>query len=196
MNLEEQTTGSINIKIEASIIFDNKDEEVDIPVEDGDNGNEPGGNTPEPQPGNGPSVILPEDFTYSLSGNPAKPVSADAILKTPAGLKSAKVKISTDNKDFEKTLGDVPFDTPGALLSGAELIGNNGIQGLFDQIQLKDEEGQPKKTPVEKETEYVFPISAYFTFLDMYEGLHQFTITLIDVNGKTIEDTLTIKITK
>lgn len=191
-NEEDPTTGTVKgISVTISVIFENHDEVVDIPVEDKEE------TKPDPDPDQGEvSVILPEDFTYSLSGIPEKPASADAILKAPAGMKSALVKIVTDNGEFKTTLQDAAFDEPGALLIGANLIGNKGIQDLFNSLELKETDGSAKKTPVEGATEYIFPIATFFTFLDMFTGTHQFYITLTDINDKEVEKVLTITITE
>ena len=141
-------------------------------------------------------MTLPKDFTYSKSGTPAKPASADAIMKASAGMKSALVRIVTDNQKFKTTLQDVAFDEPGALLTGADLIGNKGIQKLFDSLKLQETDGSAKKTPIEGATEYIFPIATFFTFLDMFTGTHQFYITLTDMNDKVVEKVLTITITE
>lgn len=143
-----------------------------------------------------PSVDLPADFTYSLSGTPAKPETANAVLKTPEGLKSAVVKIQTNNDDFKTVLEKTAFDEPGVLLTGAEMIGNKGLGDLFDALELTEKDGTSKTTPQKEEKEYEFPIHAFYTFLDMFTGTHSFTITLTDVKGDTASATLTITITE
>lgn len=192
-NEEDPTTGTVkSISVSISVIFENHNEVVDIPVED----KEETKPDPDPDPDEGDvSVTLPVDFTYSLSGTPAKPASADAILKASAGMKSALVRIVTDNEDFRTTLQDAEFDEPGALLTGANLIGNQGIQSLFDSIELEEVDGSAKKTPIEGVTEYTFPIAAFFNFL-AFTGTHQFYITLTDMNDKEVEKVLTITITE
>ena len=192
----DPTSGKVtDISVTLNVLFENHDELVEIPVED--KVVEPDVPVVPDQPqGNGPEVIMPADFSYSLSGNPAKPASADVMMKVPAGMKSAKVKIVTDNPDFETTLADADFDEPGALLVGADLIGNNGIQGLFTALELKDEQNNPKKTPEIGAKEYVFPVSAFFTFLDIFTGTHKFHIILEDQNGSKTEKVLTITITE
>ena len=91
---------------------------------------------------------------------------------------------------------DAAFDEPGALLLGANLIGNQGIQNLFDSLELKEADGSAKKTPVEGATEYTFPIATFFNFLDIFAGTHEFYITLTDMNDKVVEKVLTITITE
>lgn len=188
---EDPTTGAVTgISVTISVIFENHNEAVDIPVEDKEE------TKPDPDPEGDVSVALPADFTYSKNDESTKPTSADAILKASAGMKSALVKIVTDNDGFKTVLQAAAFDEPGALLTGANLIGNQGIQELFDLLELKEANGSAKQTPVEGATEYIFPIATFFTFLDMFTGTHQFYITLTDINDKEVEKVLTITITE
>ena len=63
-------------------------------------------------------------------------------------------------------------------------------------MELKGPDGQPKKTPELGDTEYTFPLSTFFTFLDMYTGKHKFYLTLEDQANQKIEKVLTITITE
>ena len=192
----ESTTGQVKgINISVYITLSEYKEQVMIPVSDKEEQNPSSPNNPSTPTVADPSIILPNNFTYSLSGNPAKPASADATLKTPAGLKSALVKIETNHAGFNNILQTAPFDTPGALLNGAELIGNLAMQDLFTRLELKEANGSNKQTPKAGATEYTFPISAFFTFLDMYAGTHKFQLTLTDANNKQVTATLTVTIT-
>ena len=210
MTLGQNPEGDLQIKVNVNIQFSNHDDDWDINVNDkeqdlpnnddafvpggGDSGN--GGNGGGGESSSDIALNLPADFSYSLSGNPAKPGSANAVFSTPKGLKSAVVKIITNNDGFKTTLETAAFDTPGALLAGAELIGNQGIQKLFTDMGLTDGSGQPKTTPKKGDTEYTFPLSTFFTFLDMFTGTHQFQLTLQDNAGGSITKTLTITITE
>ena len=172
-----------------------KNENVEIPVDPGTDG----GDTEEPGTGEdggdegegnekAPTIDLPADFSYSASTGDGKPASADAWLKTPAGLKSAIVKIETTSPAFEATLEDV--DMGGNLLEGVELVNNTGIDDLFTGVGLED------RSPKPGVTEYKFPVGAFFTFLDMFTGEHKFHITLTDNEDVTVSDVLTITITE
>ena len=194
MQPTKDTDGKVKIGISVSIIFANYTEQVKIDVSD----KEPETpTTPEtPETTEKPTITLPADFSYSKSNPAEKPASADAILKTPAGLKSAMVKIETDNPIFEKTLEKAAFDEAGALLKGTNLIGNNGIQDLFRQMKLKEADGSDKMTPQAGATTYTFPIGAFFSFLDMFTGTHKFQLTVTDNNDQQVTDTITITITE
>lgn len=197
---------SIDITVDLNwTTADDGDDDIIIEVEntsgnvDGSGGDDNDDDDPivtPPVTGDKPSVVLPSNFTYSLSGTPAKPATANAVLKTPAGLKSAIVKIQTDNAGFQAILEDTKFDELGALLSGAEMINNKALGTLFESLELTEKDGSLKTTPQEGAEEYEFPIHAFYTFLDLFTGTHSFTITLTDVNGEDATGTLTITITE
>lgn len=185
------------IQITITLFNSEKNENVEIPVNPGTDG----GDTEEPGTGEdggdeggeegnegAPTIDLPADFSYSASTGDGKPASADAWLYTPAGLKSAKVRIETTSDAFEATLNEV--DMGGNLLEGIELVNNSGIDDLFARVGLKDSSPQPNVT------EYKFPVGAFFTFLDMFPGTHKFHITLTDNEDVTVSDVLTITITE
>lgn len=185
------------IQITITLFNSEKNENVEIPVNPGTDG----GDTEEPGTGEdggdeggeegnegAPTIDLPADFSYSASTGDGKPASADAWLYTPAGLKSAIVKIETTSPAFEATLEDV--DMGGNLLEGVELVNNTGIDDLFTGVGLED------RSPKPGVTEYKFPVGAFFTFLDMFTGEHKFYITLTDNEDVTVSDVLTITITE
>lgn len=197
VKVEGSTPGieSDGVEITITLFNQEKNENVEIPVNPGTEG----GNTEEPGTGEdggdegegnekAPTIDLPADFSYSASTGDGKPASADAWLKTPAGLKSAIVKIETTSPEFEATLEDV--DMGGNLLEGVELVNNTGIDDLFTGVGLED------RSPKPGVTEYKFPVGAFFTFLDMFTGEHKFHITLTDNEDVTVSDVLTITITE
>lgn len=199
VKVEGSTPGILEEGIQITITMFNseKNENVEIPVDPGTDG----GDTEEPGTGEdggdeggeegnegAPTIDLPADFSYSASTGDGKPASADAWLKTPAGLKSAIVKIETTSPAFEATLEDV--DMGGNLLEGVELVNNTGIDDLFTRVGLED------RSPKPGVTEYKFPVGAFFMFLDMFPGIHKFYITLTDNENVTVSDVLTITITE
>lgn len=197
VKVEGSTPGILEegIKITITLFNSEKNENVEIPVNPGTDG----GDTEEPGTGEdggdegeenekAPTIDLPADFSYSASTGDGKPASADAWLYTPAGLKSAKVRIETTSDAFEATLNEV--DMSGNLLEGVELVNNAGIDNLFAGVELED------RSPQLGVTKYKFPIGAFFTFLDMFTGEHKFYITLTDNEDVTVSDVLTITITE
>ena len=197
VKVEGSTPGILEEGIQITITLFNseKNENVEIPVNPGTDG----GDTEEPGTGEdggdegeenekAPTINLPADFSYSKSTGEGKPASADAWLYTPAGLKSAKVRIETTSDAFEATLNEV--DMGGNLLEGVELVNNTSFDDLFENVGLGDRSPQPGAT------EYKFPVGAFFTFLDMFTGEHKFHITLTDNEDVTVSDVLTITITE
>lgn len=185
------------IQITITLFNSEKNENVEIPVNPGTDG----GDTEEPGTGEdggdeggeegnegAPTIDLPADFSYSASTGDGKPASADAWLYTPAGLKSAKVRIETTSDAFEATLNEVKMG--GNLLEGVELVNNTSFDDLFESVGLGDLSPQPGAT------EYKFPVGAFFMFLDMFTGEHKFHITLTDNENVTVSDVLTITITE
>lgn len=185
MGTAESPTGDVTgITVNTFVTFEEHEDAVEIPVYDDE---EEGGGGSEPV-GEDPVIELPADFSYSVTGA-GKPASADAWLRTPAGLKSAIVKIETTNPYFEATLKDL--DMGGNFLEGVELVNNTGIDDLFSRMELED------RSPKHGVKEYKFPIGAFFTLLETFEtGVHKFNITLTDNNDKTVSDVLTITITE
>lgn len=196
IKVEGSTPGVEKDGIEITITLFNpeQNENVEIPVNPGTDG----GDTEEPGDGEDggdgegnegvPTIDLPADFSYSASTGDGKPASADAWLYTPAGLKSAIVRIETNSEDFKATLNSV--DMGGNLLEGVELVNNSGIDDLFVGVGLED------RSPKPGVTEYKFPVGAFFMFLDMFPGTHKFLITLTDNEDITVNDVLTITITE
>lgn len=194
MGTVTSSTGELEgIDISTNITFEDSSEAVEIPTTD--ETEEPEEPTDPSEPGEGeegtgetPSLELPADFSYSSTTGAGKPENADAYIKTPNGLKSAIVKIETTSENFKGTLQDV--DMGGNLLNGVELVNNTAIDDLFAGIGLED------KSPEPGVTVYKFPIGAFFTFLDMFQGVHSFHITVTDNQNITISDVLTITVTE
>lgn len=190
MGTVTSSTGDLEgIDINTNITFEDSSESVEIPTIDPEEPTDPS------EPGEGgegteetPSLELPANFSYSSSTGAGKPENADAYIKTPNGLKSAIVKIETTSEGFKGTLQDV--DMGGNLLNGVELVNNTAIDDLFASIELED------KSPEPGATVYKFPIGAFFTFLDMFQGVHSFHITVTDNQDITISDVLTITVTE
>ena len=178
------------IEITISGFNSEKNENISIDVDPGTD--EPGesGDTEDPEDGdkNAPSINLPTDFSYSASTGEGKPKSADAVFTIPNGLKSAIVKIETTSEAFKATLNEVNMG--GNLLEGIELVNNSGIDDLFTGVGLEN------RSPKPNVTEYTFPVGAFFTFLDMFTGVHKFHITVTDNEDQSVSDTLTITITE
>lgn len=192
VKVEGSTPGVEKDGIEITISGFNSEKNENISIDVDPETNEPGDTEEpeEPEDGeqDGPTINLPVDFSYSAGTGEGKPASADANFSIPNGLKSAIVKIETTNTEFKETLNNV--DMGGNLLTGIELVNNAGIDELFEDVGLED------RSPKPNVTEYTFPVGAFFTFLDMFTGVHKFHITVTDNEDNVVSDTLTITITE
>ena len=200
MDISATPSGSLGVNVTAKIEFTESVEDVEVSVEDV-LPTEPEGPTDPDVPGGGDQpeassvkLELPQDLSFVQGDEAGRPKELEAKFITPEGLASAIVRIQTSSADFEATLKDAAFPTPGALLTGAELIGNAGIQTLFDTMGLTEADGQPKKTPEKNAKEYIFPLSAFYQFLDIFPGTHEFYLTVTDVKGAKAEGKLTITV--
>lgn len=194
----EEDKPQIVIDVTLDITFGDSNETVEIPVEDepttpgtGDDDEE---EEDEPQiPGTGtPEIQMPADITYSISENNA-PAKADAVITTPAGLKSLIVTIQAGNSGFEEimnglTIGNETFAT------GVDMVDNNDVNTLFSSIGMSE-----ITSPASGTKEYTFPIGSFFTFLNITGATdagkaHTFIIKVTDQNNQTVTDELKITI--
>ena len=190
MDFTETEAGKVQIKVDLNILFTDHQDDVDINVNDKDPEHpdgpvEPDGGGDGETQQDAPVLELPESFTYS-SGSSIKPETVNALFKTPKGLASAKVNIVTTSDTFHEILTQLAFDEEGALLTGAELIGNKAMQSLLD--------GMGKSTPTAGVTEYSFPLGAFLDLLSGMPGDHTFHLVLTDQAGGTTEGEVTITI--
>ena len=203
MDIAENAVGNVGIKINVNIAFTDHQDDVDVnigdkvpvnpgpdvPVDPEIGGGDTGGDGTGGDTGGGEggklALRLPADFTYK-KGDVLSSEATDAVFNTPNGLASAIVKIETDNEVFNGILTELPFDEIGALLKGAELIGNKGMQSLLD--------GMGKKTPEVGATEYTFPLGAFLNLLGGMPGKHRFYLTIVDQKGASASNSLLIEV--
>ena len=195
MGAMKPSTGNVTgITINAKVSFENKNDEVVIDPSEG------GGSTDTPD-ANAPTLtfqkgvdkvtyISDNEITYSLSDSPT---SFDATIATPSKIESIVVKITAGNEDFKQTLADMQANID--FVNGVDIVGNE----KFDSILSLGGEGLigPKKG----DTEYVFPIGVFFTFLNITKATdpdkaHQFDIVVTDQAGKSTTGTLKVHITE
>ena len=195
MGAMKPSTGNVTgITINAKVSFENKNDEVVIDPSEG------GGSTDTPD-ANAPTLtfqkgvdkvtyISDNEITYSLSDSPT---SFDATIATPSKIESIVVKITAGNEDFKQTLADMQANID--FVNGVDIVGNE----KFDSILSLGGEGLigPKKG----DTEYVFPIGVFFSFLNITKSTdpdkaHQFDIVVTDQAGKSTTGTLKVHITE
>lgn len=192
------------ITINASVSFDEEEEDVPVTVK-------PGGSTEEPDEGEGddnedpespvtnnkPTVTLPQ-MIYTLPDD--KDADADVLIQTAlkeessdeyVGLKNIVVKIIPGNQGFKDAL-DLIKDMADFTGEGVDLVGNTSVEPLLQFI------APSLKVPVENAPNYSFPVGAFFeTLLDIGttgESAHVFEIMVTDNNGNSLSEPVRLNI--
>ena len=165
------------ITINASVSFDEEEEDVPVTVK-------PGGSTEGPDEGEGddnedpelPTVTFPQN-TYTLPADASK--NADAVITSTAegGIQSVVVQILAGNDGFSTITSGMGFT------DGLELVGNTSLGGLIGSIIPGLE------MPQAGATSYTFPVGGFFNILQQMgvttaEDGHVFNITVTDANGE------------
>ena len=186
---EDNPSGVNGVTIDAEVTWDELEDNVTIPVDgtptEPTDPSEPGTDEPdEPATGDGLEIVL-SGKEYTLPEDASETVNA--TITAPAGLKSVFVQIVGGNEEFQGIAE--------SLLDGGnlELIGctNTVLTGALSSMQVD--------LPESTDTEYVFPVSVFFTFLDPSvmgpttspDG-HVFNITVTDNNDKTVKASLKV----
>lgn len=188
-----EASGGLSVSVSIDGTITEKDDNIavnpgplpgidDFPNE-GEEGGE-GGENPEPN-----------DITitgYSFGGKPftmgeelVVTGETELIVKlgVPAGIKSLKVLITSDNEDFSgiaQTLGE--FD-----LANSESMTDTAL-GILGSLKF------PMDDEVRNKTQLDFDISKFTTMLISFPGLHNFRITVVDNNNNELSDKLVIRI--
>lgn len=192
MGAVESATGTVTgVTIHAHITFEDESEAVEIPTT-GEDTEEGGSEQPTPNPGEGVTLDLPDDVTYSiLAGN--APSKADAYIASEAGLDKIVVTITAGNDAFQEILVDLTMDGQSFLAEngGVDLIDNADFGNLVTTVG--------SQAPTDGTKEYTFPIGAFFTFLDMTGATdagkhHEFHITVTDKNGEEAQGVFKVTI--
>lgn len=197
MGAMKPTTGNVTgITINAKVSFENKNDEVVIDPSEGETPV-----VPETPDATAPTLtfqkgvdkvtyISDNEITYSMSDSPT---SFDATIATTAKIESIVVKIAAGNDAFAEILKDLRMDGQEFVTSGVNIVDNSDFNELLKSQKL---------TGVKKgDTEYVFPIGVFFTFLNITNATdpnkaHQFDIVVTDQAGKSTSGTLKIHITE
>lgn len=182
-NTVESTEGDVTgVTVNASISFEESEEDFDMEVEDNVT-EEEGGDTPGDggdTPGGDSSAIimdLPEDMTVSATTDPSL---GDTYISAANGLKSIVVKMSSTSEAMISSLQDLSANYAGVdFIGGAEVVGNQNMVALFSDL------GQTLAVPSVGDTQYTFPIGNFFTLLAFLPGEHTFTLTITDTQGNT-----------
>lgn len=172
------------ITINASVSFDEEEEDVPVTVKPGDDNNDPVPPAPEPEL---PTVTFPQN-TYTLPADASK--NADAVITSTAegGIQSVKVQIVGGNDGFADITSTMGF------ADGLELVGNTDLGPVISAIV------QGLEMPQAGDTSYTFPVGGFFNILQQMgattaEEGHVFNITVTDANG-TASASLSVKVTE
>lgn len=195
---EQKPTVGFDVDINITFTESGESGTVEIPVEDAGStdggGTSDGGNQGDNDDGqvsvDGPKLSIPSDISYSISeGN--IPENTDVVISAPKCFKSILVTIIPGNDEFKATIADLEAFT---FLTGQEMVNNKDIKALFDGLNVSG-----VKVPTQQDTEYIFPVSAFFTFLNApgptEDGkAHQFKIDVTDLDDNTISGILSVYI--
>lgn len=187
---------TINVKVEISFTDDEVTEEIPVEGESSDEGE--GGDTTDPDEGEGPTIAFPKNNYILPNDNGLK---ADAKIYASAGIESVIVKITPGNTAFEEALGLLPnagaTDEEKAmldLLTGAELVDNNLLGSTIGMIMT----GVNIPELSEKDINYTFPVGDFFDALGSLgttnTDAHKFEITVKDMNGETTSGVLSVSV--
>ena len=178
-NTSDDPTGiqGSGITINASVSFDEEEEDVPVTVK-------PGEEPPTPKL---PSVTLPQN-AYTLPADASK--NADAVITSTAegGIQSVKVQIVGGNDGFADITSTMGF------ADGLELVGNTTLGPVIGSIV------EGLVMPQAGDTSYTFPVGGFFEILQQMgattaEDGHVFNITVTDANG-TASESLSVKVTE
>lgn len=193
---DDPNGATINVKVEISFTDDEVTEEIPVEGEGSDEGE--GGDTTDPDEGEGPTIAFPKNNYILPNDNGLK---ADAKIYASAGIESVIVKITPGNTAFEEALGLLPnagaTDEEKAmldLLTGAELVDNNLLGSTIGMIMTGD--NIPELS--EKDINYTFPVGDFFDALGSLgttnTDAHKFEITVKDMNGETTSGVLSVSV--
>jgi len=175
-----------------STLFGETTETVNLEVTDNPDQYEPGvdqggggGETPTVVP---ITLTIPNTITFtSGEGGSLDPSIGDVKIEAEKGLKSLMVTAESSNPDMVASLEAVGagygLDFVGA---GVEVVGNNDLVAFFSGL------GKTLAVPAEGDTEYNFPVGAFFSLLDVMSGTHTFHLTATDLEGNKKSGTLVI----
>lgn len=197
---EEDNRGQLELDVTVNLTWntENGEQTVEIPVEDVTEPDQPGGgeDPDQPDPADMPTMTMPSNghITYTLNGGD-QPASADVLISVPKGLKSMNVKIEAGNEGFAATISDLVGMNMDFVDNGVEMVGNALISSVLGAFLG---EGASVSAPATGDTEYTFPVGAFFGLMNGFgataPNAHKFIIVLEDQAGNKVEDELLVTI--
>jgi hypothetical protein len=105
------------------------------------------------------------------------PALGNTYIAAEHGIKSILVKVSSTSEDMMSSLADLAAQYEGVdFMTGAEVVDNQNMASLLSTVS-----GQSIIVPSVGDTEYTFPIGAFFGLLQFMPGEHTFSLTIIDM---------------
>ena len=151
-----------NIVINASVSFNEEEEDVQVPVKPGD----------DVADDNKPTVsgeYLGQTITFSKSANNCPNI--EVLMTAPNKIQNVYIKATTTDKELENIFTGMGFMTG----TGVDLVAAKGteLDGLISPLPTTDD------------TSYTFTLGALAGFLTV--GEHSFTVTVVDQKGLSSE---------
>lgn len=162
---------TIDIKVEVS--FTDSEVTEEIPVQPGDDNDNPGGG----EEADAPTLsgeYLGRTVTYDKGSNEAFP-EVSVEMNVPGKIESVMIKAASSDSELEGILSGMGFKDE----NGVDLVGNDDLSGLFTLPKLG-------------ETLYTFTLGGLGNLLTV--GQHTFTVKVIDQNGKEASGSLSFDI--
>lgn len=162
---------TIDIKVEVS--FTDSEVTEEIPVEPGDDNDNPGGGGEADAPTLS-GEYLGRTVTYDKGGDGVFP-EVSVEMNVPGKIESVMIKAASSDSELEGILSGMGFKDE----NGVDLVGNDDLSGLFT-------------LPTLGETSYTFTLGGLGNLLTV--GQHTFTVKVIDQNGKEASGSLSFDI--
>lgn len=143
------------------------------------------GDDPGPAPADDPITITSSTLSFTSVMNPADYASAIVNISCTAGTAHLRVKIATDNQNFEASIVEmgIPLDFDLAYVDPSSKD--------YTQLGLL---GFPMNEQIIGNTAPVFDITNFVPLLAGFSGTHTFTLDVEDANGNRLAKTLTFKV--
>lgn len=169
INPKATTEGQIvGITLNVDISFENGGNDQNVTIDVFGEKQDDGGSTE-----NHINVIKPANLKIDDNTDPSL---GDVSIAAENGIKSIKVSITSNSKDFIDALADLNKEFKVDFINGAEVVGNNNVVDVFNSVE------QEVTIPVLGQKEYTFPIGNFFTLLGGMDGVHEFHLEITDMD--------------
>lgn len=177
---------TINVKVEISFTDDEVTEEIPVEGEGSDEGE--GGDTTDPDDGENGDTSAPtlsgeylnKTVYFNVSEGTNNFPTVNIIMDVPGGIQSVVVRAETDNSKLEGILNGMEFS------KGVDLVGTTAPVLISALGEI----------PKNGDKSYIFSVNGTIkAALAASLGTHKFYVTVTDLEGQSINGTLTFNIT-